>query len=358
MKRHNSDGPMADSKRSRGGDSYNDALAEGKFEFRFLLPTKCAGPVIGKGGETIKALRQKFDNALINIPDRQTPERVCTITVARDRVAECFAEVLDKVADVSGVEEASRLLECQTKKEEIELRVLIYQGHAGAVIGRGGSKIKELREQTGAHLKVYKECCPQSTDRVLQITGAKEKLPDVVKVVTDFIAGVEVKGSQRPYDTINYDPRMVYEYGGYASDKPFHAQGPPPNASYNQPPVWSTGPNSMYGNQGGSSGPVYVDSAVITTQVTIPNELAGTIIGRGGTIVVNRASIMTLCLGERINSIRQEASARIDIGSAIGNERIITIQGTQQQIQAAQYLLQQTVRQSDAGRRYLSSSHH
>ncbi|KAI6225814.1 hypothetical protein M3Y95_00736800 [Aphelenchoides besseyi] len=339
MKRHNSDGPMADSKRSRGGDSYNDALAEGKFEFRFLLPTKCAGPVIGKGGETIKALRQKvgnpFDNALINIPDRQTPERVCTITVARDRVAECFAEVLDKVAD--------RLLECQTKKEEIELRVLIYQGHAGAVIGRGGSKIKELREQTGAHLKVYKECCPQSTDRVLQITGAKEKLPDVVKVVTDFIAGVEVKGSQRPYDTINYDPRMVYEYGGYASDKPFHAQGPPPNASYNQPPVWSTGPNSMYGNQGGSSGPVYVDSAVITTQVTIPNELAGTIIGRGG---------------ERINSIRQEASARIDIGSAIGNERIITIQGTQQQIQAAQYLLQQTVRQSDAGRRYLSSSHH
>ncbi|KAI6203261.1 hypothetical protein M3Y94_00535900 [Aphelenchoides besseyi] len=321
MKRHNSDGPMADSKRSRGGDSYNDALAEGKFEFRFLLPTKCAGPVIGKGGETIKALRQKFDNALINIPDRQTPERVCTITVARDRVAECFAEVLDKVAD--------RLLECQTKKR---------RDRTARVIGRGGSKIKELREQTGAHLKVYKECCPQSTDRVLQITGAKEKLPDVVKVVTDFIAGVEVKGSQRPYDTINYDPRMVYEYGGYASDKPFHAQGPPPNASYNQPPVWSTGPNSMYGNQGGSSGPVYVDSAV-----TIPNELAGTIIGRGG---------------ERINSIRQEASARIDIGSAIGNERIITIQGTQQQIQAAQYLLQQTVRQSDAGRRYLSSSHH
>lgn len=47
--------------------------------------------------------------------------------------------------------------------------------------------------------------------------------------------------------------------------------------------------------------------------MTIPNELAGTIIGRGG---------------ERINQIRQEAAARIDIGSAVGNERIITIQAS------------------------------
>lgn len=67
---------------------------------------------------------------------------------------------------------------------------------------------------------------------------------------------------------------------------------------------------------------------VTTTQVTIPDELAGTIIGKGG---------------ERINRIRQESGARIDIGATMyqSNERIITITGTTHQIQSAQYHLQQ-----------------
>lgn len=80
---------------------------------------------------------------------------------------------------------------------------------------------------------------------------------------------------------------------------------------------------------------------VSTTQVTIPDELAGTIIGKGG---------------ERINRIRQESGARIDIGTAMygSNERIITITGSGHQIQSAQYHLQQSVRSSEAGRRYLS----
>lgn len=61
------------------------------------------------------------------------------------------------------------------------------------MIGRGGQKIKELREQTGAHLKVFKECCPQSTDRVLQVTAPKDKLPGVVKAVVEFISTVSAR---------------------------------------------------------------------------------------------------------------------------------------------------------------------
>lgn len=40
-------------------DSYAEALANGKFELRLLIPTKTAGAVIGKGGENIKAIREK-----------------------------------------------------------------------------------------------------------------------------------------------------------------------------------------------------------------------------------------------------------------------------------------------------------
>jgi heterogeneous nuclear ribonucleoprotein K len=54
----------------------------------------------------------------------------------------------------------------KNKKEEFEIRILIHQSMAGAIIGRKGEKIKELREQTGANLKVFSECAPMSTDRV------------------------------------------------------------------------------------------------------------------------------------------------------------------------------------------------
>ena len=48
--------------------------------------------------------------------------------------------------------------------------MLVHQSHAGAIIGKQGSKIKELREQTGAQIKVFQECCPLSSDRTVLIT--------------------------------------------------------------------------------------------------------------------------------------------------------------------------------------------
>lgn len=95
------------------------------------------------------------------------------------------------------------------QERDSELKVLVHQSHAGAVIGRGGSRIKELREETGVdlkvtsftvncyslsncemlvfivfsikkfmfrHLQVYSECCPQSTERIIQINGQPEKI--------------------------------------------------------------------------------------------------------------------------------------------------------------------------------------
>jgi predicted RNA-binding protein YlqC (UPF0109 family) len=45
----------------------SEALAEGKFELRLLIPTKAAGAVIGKGGEYIKAMREKVGFLDINL---------------------------------------------------------------------------------------------------------------------------------------------------------------------------------------------------------------------------------------------------------------------------------------------------
>ncbi len=63
--------------------------------------------------------------------------------------------------------------------------------------------------------------------------------------------------------------------------------------------------------------------------MTIPNDLAGAIIGPKG---------------QKIQQIREQSGAGITIDKPTPgvNDRIITITGTQEQIQNAQYLLQQT----------------
>ena len=68
---------------------------------------------------------------------------------------------------------------------------------------------------------------------------------------------------------------------------------------------------------------------LVIFQVTIPSELSGTIIGKGG---------------QHINQIRDELRATIEIDTSItygADERIINITGTPHQIQVAQHLLQE-----------------
>jgi hypothetical protein len=68
--------------------------------------------------------------------------------------------------------------------------MLVHQSRVGAIIGRAGSKIKELREMTGSNLKVFKEVCPGSTDRILLITMEQSRMADTVDTIIEFLKEV------------------------------------------------------------------------------------------------------------------------------------------------------------------------
>jgi heterogeneous nuclear ribonucleoprotein K len=106
-----------------------------------------------------------------------------------------------------------------------------------------------------------------------------------------------------------------------------------PNDNYNQgpplPPPLPAAPRPLImGNESNYNAP-----QTQTNQVTIPNNLASSIIGPRGT---------------KIAQIRQTsgASIRIDDPAPGSNDRIITIQGTPAQISQAQYFLQMAVKES------------
>ncbi|KAM9465346.1 heterogeneous nuclear ribonucleoprotein K-like isoform 7-T12 [Salvelinus alpinus] len=363
-------------------------------ELRILLQSKNAGAVIGKGGKNIKSLRTDF-NASVSVPDSSGPERILSISAEIETVGEILLKIiptLEEYQQYNGMD-----FDC-------ELRLLIHQSLAGSIIGVKGAKIKELRENTQTSIKLFQECCPQSTDRVVLVGGKSERVVECIKIMLELIAEAPIKGRAQPYDPNFYDE--TYDYGGFTpmfeerggggSRRPmggFHMRGgrggggfdrgpsgrggrggpmPPARRDYEEmsprrgpPPPHpvrggrgeSRGRNLAPPHRGGGSdrrgrpGDRYGDNMVnnnsswdsyqsggrgsyndmggpvITTQVTIPKDLAGSIIGKGG---------------QRIKQIRHESGASIKIDEPLegSEDRIITISGTQDQIQNAQYLLQ------------------
>ncbi|XP_055379526.1 heterogeneous nuclear ribonucleoprotein K isoform X2 [Condylostylus longicornis] len=99
---------------------------------------------------------------------------------------------------------------------EVDVRVLIHQSLAGCVIGKGGSKIKEIRDKVGCRvLKVFPSTAPQSSDRVVQVIGRLEQTVDAVKEVLLLTKDTPIRGPVNSYDPINYDDMYAVDYGGY-----------------------------------------------------------------------------------------------------------------------------------------------
>lgn len=205
------------------GDSEDDGGPNKRFrggravDVRFLLQSRNAGAIIGKGGANINNLRKEF-KASISVPDCPGPERILSIVADLDTLGDILMNIIPKLDEFSSQHSGGQT-------SESEMRLLLHQSHAGCIIGRGGCRIKELREKTGANIKVHGSCCPASTERVVKISGGPRVVVDCIRQVCDIICEAPIKGLNKPYDPHNFDPDFAPEYGGYAEGAPGGERG-------------------------------------------------------------------------------------------------------------------------------------
>jgi len=361
------DNDKPSNKRSRGS---NDQ------DLRLLLASKNAGAVIGKGGDNIKRLRSEY-NASVTIPDSNSPERVLNISADIGTISKLLTDIIPRLDDVKGDE----------PDHKCELKMLVHQSQAGAVIGRQGNTIKQIREETSSEVRVFKECCPLSYDRIVNIKGTIPVAVDCVMKIFEVLESAPVKGPEKKYDPQNYDEYSVSEYGGYEfSGKGMGGRnrgggGGGSRGGMNRDSMNRNGRSNMssgrdmgrmggnYDNydrmrggrgmydddmdsyrgrgmdhsmdrmnrrmnssMGGSSGGDGGGNRS-STQVSIPKDMVGAIMGKAGS---------------RIRNIKMQSCADIHIAEADrgSEDRIITIKGTEMQIRDAQYLLQKSVKEN------------
>lgn len=271
-----------------------------------------------------------------------------------------------------------------THSKTYPLRLLVPHILIGSIIGKGGARIKEIQEASGARLNASDSCLPLSSERSLVVMG----VADAVHIATYYVGstlleqlnerfggpaasayatrsggpagpvpgGMQVVpyvpqpaggnfGNRDNYNRSRNDTRShhmpanpyVPPYGHPQQAHPapavpmYGAQAAGYGAAPHVPPQHAghAGPHPHAGPHGqvpvpGPGGAVA--GAPLTQQIYIPNDMVGAIIGKGG---------------QKINEIRQVSGSVIKINEPQdnSNERLVTITGTEECNRMALYML-------------------
>lgn len=263
------------------------------------------------------------------------------------------------------------------------LRLLIPHILIGSIIGKGGARIREIQEASGARLNASDSCLPMSSERSLVVMG----VADAVHIATYYVgstlleqlndrfggpaasayatrSGAPAGSIPGGMQVVPYSPQPASgQYGRgenyyrqhdrraqqHMPPAPYPQQGYPQHGAHANPamPVQYGGQQPAYGAaphvqphvgghaapQGPHGGPQgqhmqqpAMGGGPITQQIYIPNDMVGAIIGKGG---------------QKINEIRQMSGSVIKINEPQdnNNERLVTITGTEEANRMALYML-------------------
>ncbi|NXO21453.1 PCBP2 protein, partial [Cisticola juncidis] len=327
-----------------------------------LFPSQEVGSIIGKKGESVKKMREE-SGARINISEGNCPERIITLAGPTNAIFKAFAMIIDKLEeDIS----SSMTNSTAASRPPVTLRLVVPASQCGSLIGKGGCKIKEIRESTGAQVQVAGDMLPNSTERAITIAGIPQSIIECVKQICVVMLESPPKGVTIPYRPKPSSSPVIFaggqdRYSSGSASYPHTApsmclnsdlEGPPQEAytiqgqyAIPQPDLTKLHQLAMqqshfpmsHGNTGfsgvDSSSPEVkgywgLDASAQTTshELTIPNDLIGCIIGRQGA---------------KINEIRQMSGAQIKIANPVegSTDRQVTITGSAASISLAQYLI-------------------
>ncbi|XP_062462199.1 poly(rC)-binding protein 2 isoform X5 [Pezoporus occidentalis] len=302
---------------------------------RLLMHGKEVGSIIGKKGESVKKMREE-SGARINISEGNCPERIITLAGPTNAIFKAFAMIIDKLEeDIS----SSMTNSTAASRPPVTLRLVVPASQCGSLIGKGGCKIKEIRESTGAQVQVAGDMLPNSTERAITIAGIPQSIIECVKQICVVMLESPPKGVTIPYRPKPSTSPVIFAGGqdryssGTANYPPTaptlclntDLEGPPQELTKLHQLAMQQSPFPMSHGNTGFSG---LDASAQTTshELTIPNDLIGCIIGRQGA---------------KINEIRQMSGAQIKIANPVegSTDRQVTITGSAASISLAQYLI-------------------
>lgn len=319
-----------------------------------MVSTKEAGVIIGKGGKTVAEIREQTGTkAGVSKAVQGVHDRIFSVSGGLEGVSKAYAIVAEAILQNPLAATDPALTVPPPTATTTIIRVLVSHNLMGSIIGRQGSKIKEIQDTSGVRMVASKEMLPQSTERVVEVQGS----PDAIRVAIHEIGKCLMDDWERAHGTVLYQPGALGAEGpsaaypggvlaggfgganqGFSNGR--RSSAPLGNANgnalsggarrasnYNPSNIENPPHRSREGSLGASLPPASTDQVLRTQNISIPSDMVGCIIGKGGA---------------KINEIRRLSGSKISIAKTPhdeSGERMFTIIGSPEANEKALFLL-------------------
>ncbi|KAH7687520.1 K Homology domain-containing protein [Dioscorea alata] len=302
--------------------------------FRLIIPVAKVGCIIGRKGELVKKICEEtrasvrvldgpvgISDRIVLVSGKEEPD--VEVSPAMNAVLRVFNRIHDTVENaVDTSDQASTAIS--------SIRLLVPSSQAFSLIGKQGSLIKSIQENSGASVRVL----PRAADeKVVDIHGEFLKVHTALEAVVGHLRKFLVDHGVLPLFEKNLKMQL-------SQDHPVDTWGDKTQSS-----CYSTQQTMMESAVSGLRSPGLVRApATIISQMTkkmqIPLLYAEAIIG---------------IEGKRISYIRRASGAELTIRESItsSDEITVEIKGTSQEVQAAELLIQEFIsgyREPEPGR--------
>jgi len=201
--------------------------------YRFLVPEQLVRVIIGKGGEHIKSIKEDAQGAGIdtkvsiyaqgtnNVPlEEGSVDRVMSIQSTMEGLEKALEQLLPNLQ-----RNTNRVAPGKSSGTKLEIRLIVPAHSCSAIIGKGGTVIKEIKEKTKSYIQVYTNPLPNSEEHVVRIQNFEA--PDLVMTavrVFESIAETKGKAPITMYDPQYWAPGDYGDTGSYIDSDMYQAQ--------------------------------------------------------------------------------------------------------------------------------------
>ena len=255
-----------------------------ELELHFIILSQDAEGIIGKEGSYIRQMRDE-SSASINISGSAGVERLLHISGTSNQIQKAVEMTATKLQEMAAGSS-------QDNVPPVTMRLLVPNSQCGPLIGKGGQRIKEIREASGATITIPSETLPGSSERSVTLAGAPENLGICISKICEVFIEFPARANNMQYVPHDY-PR---------------AAGAPP---------LSVMPGQLS----------FTELSQRSKQcVTLPSSVIESLIGKGG------------C---HINEIRQFSGATVTLSENEKDERMsdVIIAGTPEAVSCAVFLI-------------------
>lgn len=312
---------------------------------KLLISNLVTGSLIGKNGGTINAIRtQTGCNVRVSSSGPQgffpgTSDRVVILNGTKQALEQAIVFIL------SALKEAPQHLSSEPNRVagadmtpgsgNLELRFVVPNSTVSLIIGKGGSRINQLRESTGAKIQISSRepSGRMEAERIINVSGDFEHVRNSALMIAAII---QEDPTLRDFMHFTYPSRPA-EGGGIHTSPPRGAASPYTAYGLGSSPDAASGGYLVSPATGhlaavpGVVAPSTVLDLYSEIYLQIPDDFVGSLVGRNG---------------QHLGDIRSSSGARVSIsqrGELVPGtrDRLVTVTGPIRSVHTAHILIMQ-----------------